>query len=116
MSLFTPLAYSANTGPSLSVDHATNRRFVPPEPNTRENWRKTSSVAVDVFYAYKDRKVAQSLLVHANKRIPEISRNLGVGAGEAMQVYIAPTQAVFAKVQPGAPPDWADGVAPGFLV
>lgn len=72
---------------------------------------RTSSVAADVFYAYKDRKVAQALLIHANRSIPEIANNLGVGAGEAMQIYIAPSQTVFSQVQPGAPPDWADGVA-----
>ena len=111
LSLMVPFSFAADTGPSLTTNTNVEKRFVPAHPNAYENWRRTSSVAADVFYAYKDRETAQALLVHANKRIPEIAKNLGVGAGEAMQIYIAPSQKVFSQVQPGSPPEWADGVA-----
>lgn len=48
---------------------------------------------------------------HAAEAIPRIAHHLGVPAGGTIDIYLAPTQADFQRIQPNAPPDWADGTA-----
>ncbi|MES2643758.1 MAG: peptidase MA family metallohydrolase [Myxococcota bacterium] len=48
---------------------------------------------------------------HAATAVPRIAHRLGVPAGGTIDIYLAPTQADFERIQPNAPPDWADGTA-----
>ncbi|MDP2305195.1 MAG: peptidase MA family metallohydrolase [Pseudomonadota bacterium] len=48
---------------------------------------------------------------HAAAAVPRIAHRLGVPAGGAIDIYLAPTQADFERIQPDTPPDWADGTA-----
>lgn len=85
--------------------------FVPSHPAPNQNWQQISSIYADIFYTHKDRQVAVALSRHAATSIPHIARQLGLGSGSSMQIYITPTQKMFLQLQPDAPPDWADGTA-----
>jgi hypothetical protein len=48
---------------------------------------------------------------HAATAVPKIAARLGVPAGGTIEIYLAPSQAEFSRIQPDAPPEWADGTA-----
>jgi hypothetical protein len=66
---------------------------------------------VAVHAMARDQATALRLARHASDATPALARRLGVPAGNDIHVYIAPTEAEFKRLQPGAIPDWADGTA-----
>lgn len=54
---------------------------------------------------------ARRLSRHATEAVPRIAEDLGVPAGRTMDIYIAPSERTFDAMQPGRPPEWADGTA-----
>lgn len=64
-----------------------------------------------VYGAVADKVTVRRLADHAATATPELGRRLGVPTGGTVDVYLAPTRAFFSSVQPGTPPDWADGTA-----
>ncbi|MFZ5478304.1 MAG: peptidase MA family metallohydrolase [Myxococcota bacterium] len=74
-------------------------------------WWTEDGVWGRVYASYDDRVTARRLADHANARVPVLAERLGVPAGGLLEIYVAPDQAAFDAIQPGAPPDWADGTA-----
>ena len=74
-------------------------------------WWTEEGLYARVHAAPEDRAVARRLAQHAAESVPALAERLGVVAGAAVDVYVAPTQIDFERLQPGAPPDWADGTA-----
>ena len=68
-------------------------------------------VYATVYGAPTDRPTLERLAEHAAVEIPEIARRLGIGAGPAMHITLADDEEAFRELQPGHPPDWADGTA-----
>ncbi len=58
-----------------------------------------------------DRALALDLARHAASSVPAFADRLGIPAGETIEIVLAHTQEQFDGLQPGAPPDWADGTA-----
>jgi hypothetical protein len=66
---------------------------------------------VTVAASPEDAPVARHLAAHAESALPRLARALGLPAGGPILLVLAPDAASFAALQPGAPPDWADGTA-----
>lgn len=73
-------------------------------------WYEVDGIYARVLGADADRATVRRLADHAATAVPRLSRALGVPAGTRMDVYVAP-ESQFAAIQPGEPPDWADGTA-----
>ena len=58
-----------------------------------------------------DRYALERVADHAAESIPAIAERLGIGAGPAMVITVADDEQAFNHLQPGTPPDWADGTA-----
>lgn len=65
----------------------------------------------DLRYHPADEAVALHLAEHAARRLPELAQALGVGAGRTVTITLARDEAAFRSLQPGHPPEWADGTA-----
>lgn len=74
-------------------------------------WWIEDGLYARVYGAGEDRVVVRRLADHAARAVPRLAARLGVPAGGTLDIYVAPTQDDFARIQPGAPPDWADGTA-----
>lgn len=74
-------------------------------------WWPESGQYATVYAAGADHQVARRLSDHAASAVPTLAARLGVPAGGTIDVYIAPTQHDFEAMQPGEPPEWADGTA-----
>ena len=64
-----------------------------------------------VFAGATDSDTSRRLANHAAAAVPRLAARLGVPAGATIDVYLAPTQEDFDRLQPGVPPEWADGTA-----
>lgn len=91
------------------IDVAAQVRLAPP-PIT-DHWIRVDSLYATVYAEPNDRQVALTIARHASERIPEIAAQLKVPAGDAMEIYITPSEEAFHRLQPGHIPDWADGTA-----
>ncbi len=74
-------------------------------------WGVVESPWLRVHAAPADQRAADRLVTAGSRQIPELSARLGLPAGGPVEVYLAPTAAAFRSMQPGSPPDWADGTA-----
>ncbi len=74
-------------------------------------WWTEDGLYARVHAAPADRGVARALADHAATAVPRLAAELGVPAGGAIEIYIAATAEDFARIQPGTPPEWADGTA-----
>jgi hypothetical protein len=74
-------------------------------------WWPEDGTYARVYGASADHVTARRLADHAAEAIPRLARRLGLPAGGMIDVYVAPTQAQFDAMQPGVPPEWADGTA-----
>lgn len=74
-------------------------------------WYTEQGTEVDVHGDAADAAVVRSLADHAAVALPALAERMGVPAGRHVDVYLAPTQEMFDEIQPGTPPDWADGTA-----
>jgi hypothetical protein len=86
----------------------------PPRPEVAAplgGWWTEDGLYARVHAAPEDMATARRLAAHAATAVPRLAERLGVRAGGRLDVYVAPTQEDFARLQPGVPPDWADGTA-----
>lgn len=74
-------------------------------------WWTEDGVYAQVRGAHADRRTVERLADHAASSIPRIARRLELPAGVRIDIYVAASQGDFARIQPGEPPDWADGTA-----
>ena len=74
-------------------------------------WWTEDGLHARVLAGPDDHATARRLADHVAGSLPRLAARLGVSTGGTIDIYIAPTQAEFASIQPGTPPDWADGTA-----
>lgn len=74
-------------------------------------WWTEDGLYARVHGAADDRVTVRRLADHAARAVPKLATRLGVPAGGALDIYVAPSREDFARIQPHAPPDWADGTA-----
>lgn len=91
------------------------RRIAPPEPpfelQLPAGWVAAEGVYAAVHGESADAVTVRRLAAHAAVAIPALSGRLGVPAGAAMDIVVAPDDESFGALQPGRTPDWADGTA-----
>ena len=68
-------------------------------------------VYADLLAHPDELQLAQHLAEHAATAVPRIARELGVQTGHTMRVLLAHDEQDFRELQPGRPPEWADGTA-----
>ncbi len=59
----------------------------------------------------EDAVTLERLASHVTRRAPELAERLGVPFGAVVDIVLAPDDDLFASLQPGYTPDWADGTA-----
>jgi hypothetical protein len=99
----------ALAGPTLQAAPAE-----PPRPEVAAplgGWWTEDGLYARVHAAPEDMEVARGLAAHAAESVPRLAARLGLTPGGRLDVYVAPSQESFVRLQPGAPPDWADGTA-----
>ena len=106
---FTSAFAAPSWNQPADIDVAAQSRLAPP-PIT-DHWIRIDSLYTTVYAEPADRQAAISPARHAATRIPEIAAQLQVPAGDSMEIYIAPSEDAFHRLQPGRVPDWADGTA-----
>lgn len=74
-------------------------------------WWTEDGAWARVHAAPHDRVTARRLADHLADAVPRLAGRLGLRSGATMDVYLAPDQAAFTRLQPGEPPEWADGTA-----
>jgi hypothetical protein len=110
LKLLVGTAMAGTAGPSFSA--ATEPLDPRPEIAAPPGgWWSEDGVYARVLGATNDSATVRRLADHAARAVPVLAKRLGVPAGGAMDIYIAPTKADFREMQPGEPPDWADGTA-----
>ncbi|RME25446.1 MAG: hypothetical protein D6798_08920 [Deltaproteobacteria bacterium] len=83
----------------------------PALPALPDDFQTVEGVWLRVHHAPGDRAVALLLARHGARSVPDFAERLSVPAGGPIDVVLAHTQQQFDSLQPGAPPDWADGTA-----
>ncbi len=73
-------------------------------------WWTEDGVYARVHGDSEDRATVRRLADRAAHSVPRLASQLGVTAGGRIDIYIA-APGSFHEIQPGAPPDWADGTA-----
>ncbi len=74
-------------------------------------WWTEDGLYARVHGAPGDAVTVRRLADHAAAAVPRLAHKVGVATGATIDIYVAPSQADFERIQPGAPPDWADGTA-----
>lgn len=109
LALFAGMLPAEASEPQMMV---LSQPLEPPSlPAPPGGWWKEDGLYLQVFSAVGDRKVATNLARAGNELLPGLSERLGLPIGAMVEVYLAPTQEDFNNLQPGTPPDWADGTA-----
>ncbi len=80
-------------------------------PDVPADWVAVPGQGLIVHAAPADEHTALRLSRHANEITPKLAMRLGVPTGGNVDVYLAPDEVTFRKLQPGTIPDWADGTA-----
>lgn len=80
-------------------------------PTLPTDYRIVEGVYARVHHHPEDRSVALLLARHAGRSIPDFADRLNTPVGGPIEIVLAHTQHEFDTLQPGAPPDWADGTA-----
>lgn len=74
-------------------------------------WWTEAGVYARVHGSPEDAVTVRRLADHAAVSVPRLAHRIGVPTGGTIDIYLAPSQADFEKLQPGEPPEWADGTA-----
>jgi hypothetical protein len=80
----------------------------PPVP---DGWDTVPGTHVVVHGPPSEGKLLVYLANRASEQVPGLARELGVGIGGKIHVYVADSDATFHDIQPGRTPEWADGTA-----
>jgi hypothetical protein len=97
--------------PSASQDRSAPVIVDAFRPDVPAHWVAVPGQGVVVHAAPADEATALRLSRHATEITPKLAHRLGVPTGGDVDVYIAPDETMFRKLQPGTIPDWADGTA-----
>jgi len=80
-----------------------------PEPPA--GWRTIEGLYTRIHTHPDDLATARHLADHADRTVPQLAMALGVPSGATVEVFLAPDTETFRAMQPGTPPQWADGTA-----
>ena len=80
----------------------------PPVP---DGWTASTMPYGVVYGAERDAEAEARLARHASEAVPRLAEALGLPAGADLRVYLTESEEQFRTLQPGMPPDWADGTA-----
>lgn len=83
----------------------------PPLPPLPEGFIVEPGMSVDVYGRPNQGSMLRSISQRANTVLPKLAKTLGVPIGGHIVVYVASSEAEFVSLQPGRPPEWADGTA-----
>ncbi len=83
----------------------------PPLPPIPEGFVTEPGISVDVYGRASQRAMLKAIGQRANSVLPQLAKTLGVPIGGHIVVYVASSDAEFAALQPGRPPEWAEGTA-----
>lgn len=75
------------------------------------DWVTVPGIVADVHGDADRHKTLTALARHAATSAPQLAEELGLPLGSKIEVYVAENEKQFHALQPGAPPDWADGTA-----
>lgn len=106
---FFLLLQAAFAGPSWQAAPDAGERPVVPAPPG--GWWTEHGLYVNVHGGQDDHTVVRRLADHAATSLPRLSRLIGVEPGSDIDVYVAAEADQFDSMQPGIPPEWADGTA-----
>ena len=81
---------------------------VPPIP---EDWVSVNGAAIQIHGHPNDWGVMTALQEHSLQAVPDLANQVGLPIGDVIQVFVAPTDADFRRLQPGKAPSWADATA-----
>jgi hypothetical protein len=84
--------------------------FAEPMPPP-EGWRTVEALYIRIHTHPDDLGTARALADHADRSVPLLSEALGMPSGATIEVFLAPDTETFRSMQPGRPPQWADGTA-----
>ncbi|MCB9689573.1 MAG: hypothetical protein H6738_20670 [Alphaproteobacteria bacterium] len=85
---------------------------LPPVP---EGWTTVNGTFLRVHGPENELPLLLRLARHGSERLPELAETLQVPIGTTIHVYVAPTDAMFRRMQPGRAPSWADATTwPGI--
>lgn len=84
--------------------------FAEPMPPP-EGWRTVEAMYIRIHTHPDDLGTARALADHADQSVPMLSQALGMPSGATIEVFLAPDTETFRAMQPGRPPEWADGTA-----
>lgn len=93
--------------PTVALQPAADAEL-PPLP---AGWETVKTPFVHFHGPSEDTEVLLRLSRHASEQVPLLAKELGVGLGETMHVYLADSHQRFRDLQPHRAPTWADGVA-----
>ncbi|MEQ1566657.1 MAG: hypothetical protein ABMA64_13535 [Myxococcota bacterium] len=84
------------------------RRELPVVP---EGWTTVPGTYLRVHAPEPLVHTALRMAQHGSEALPKLADRLEVPIGETIHVFVAPDDATFRALQPGAPPTWADATA-----
>jgi hypothetical protein len=74
-------------------------------------WRTVEGLYTRIHTHPDDLGTARVLADHADRSVPRLVQALGFPSGATIEVFLAPDTETFRTMQPGRPPEWADGTA-----
>lgn len=100
---------TAFAGPSWQTAPDLGERPAVPAP--AGGWWSETGLYVNVHGGGDDHATVRRLADHAARSLPSLAARIGVAPGADIDVYLASEQSQFDAMQPGIPPEWADGTA-----
>ncbi|HCH66521.1 MAG: hypothetical protein CL927_13695 [Deltaproteobacteria bacterium] len=102
----------AHDGPAMQplVVDDVEGLFAEPIPPP-EGWRTVQGLYTRIHAHPDDIGTARALTDHADASVPQVSNALGFPPGATIEIFLAPDTETFRSMQPGRPPEWADGTA-----
>jgi hypothetical protein len=82
-----------------------------PHPDIPADWVQHDGPYAVVVSAPDDSATALHLSRYVSTSLPRIAEEMGVPIARSVRIYLTPDQAAFRSLQPGTPPQWADGTA-----
>ena len=110
LQVFALLVPSARAAPAFEAPPQVEV-YSPRLPEPPGGWWREDGLYVQVYSTAEDRPVGARLARVANEQLPQLSERLGLPVRGNTRIYLAATQKDFLSIQPGRPPDWADGTA-----
>ncbi|MFT5686991.1 MAG: hypothetical protein ACI8RZ_007948 [Myxococcota bacterium] len=112
MAMFwSSLSYAGSSWVPAPDDAAWLAQHQAPSPDVPADWISYEGPYATVLASPDDASTALHLSRYLSESLPRIADEMGVPIGRSMKIYVTPDQEAFRSLQPGTPPQWADGTA-----